>query len=136
MVDSASCPATGRPSWGSGPQTRPESARVHGGNPGEDAVLRAVVTRPERSFNQDPLLAFRLLADIALRALSLAVNDPATAVEAIDSLEGLLSLLAVRTERAEQLADDAGVVRIALATGTPGRARPGGCPACEITRDG
>lgn len=94
------------------------------------------MTRPERSFNQDPLLAFRLLADIALRALSLAVNDPATAVEAIDSLEGLLSLLAVRTERAEQLADDAGVVRIALATGTPGRARPGGCPACEITRDG
>jgi uncharacterized membrane protein len=89
-------------------------ADVHGGDPGQDVVLRAVVTGPERSFNQDPLLAFRLLADIALRALSPAVNDPATAVEAIDSLEGLLSLLAARTERADQLADEAGVVRIVL----------------------
>jgi uncharacterized membrane protein len=89
-------------------------ADVHGGNPGKDVVLRAVVTGPERSFNQDPLLAFRLLADIALRALSPAVNDPATAVEAIDSLEGLLSLIAARTEPAEQVTDDAGVVRIVL----------------------
>lgn len=89
-------------------------ADVHGGDPGQDAVLRAVVTGPERSFDQDPLLAFRLLADIALRALSPAVNDPATAVEAIDSLEGLLSLLAARTGRADQLADDAGAVRVIL----------------------
>ena len=89
-------------------------ADVHGGDPGQDVVLRAVVPGPERSFNQDPLLAFRLLADIALRALSPAVNDPATAVEAIDRLEGLLALLAARTERAEQLTDDAGVVRVVL----------------------
>ena len=89
-------------------------ADVHGGDPGQDAVLRAVVTGPERSFDQDPLLAFRLLADIALRALSPAVNDPATAVEAIDSLEGLLSLLAARTGRADQLADEAGAVRVVL----------------------
>jgi uncharacterized membrane protein len=89
-------------------------ADVHGGDLGDNFVLRAVVTGPERSFNQDPLLAFRLLADIALRALSPAVNDPATAVEAIDSLEGLLSLLAARTDRADQLIDDAGVVRVIL----------------------
>jgi uncharacterized membrane protein len=89
-------------------------ADVHGGNPGQDAVLRAVITGPERSFDQDPLLAFRLLADIALRALSPAVNDPATAVEAIDSLEGLLSLLATRTARADQLTDDAGILRVII----------------------
>ncbi len=89
-------------------------ADVHGGDPGQDAVLRAVVTGPERSFDQDPLLAFRLLADIALRALSPAVNDPATAVQAIDSLEGLLSLLAARTGRADQLTDEAGAVRVIL----------------------
>jgi hypothetical protein len=35
-------------------------ADVHGGDPGQEAVLRAVVTGPERSFDQDPLLAFRL----------------------------------------------------------------------------
>ncbi len=89
-------------------------ADVHGGDPGQAAVVRAVVTGPERSFAQDPLLAFRLLADIALRALSPAVNDPATAVQAIDSLEGLLSLLATRTNRGDQLTDDAGAVRVIL----------------------
>jgi uncharacterized membrane protein len=89
-------------------------ADVHGGDLGQYAVLRAVVTGPERSFHQDPLLAFRLLADIALRALSPAVNDPATAVEAIDSLEGLLDLLAARTGRADQLTDEAGTVRVTL----------------------
>ena len=65
-------------------------------------------------FRSDPLLAFRLLADISLRALSPAVNDPATAVEAIDSLEGLLGLLAARAGRADQLADEAGAVRVVL----------------------
>jgi uncharacterized membrane protein len=89
-------------------------ADVHGGDPGEGAVLRAVVTGPERSFAQDPLLAFRLLADIALRALSPAVNDPATAVQAIDSLEGLLNLLASRTNRGDQLTDGVGAVRVIL----------------------
>jgi uncharacterized membrane protein len=89
-------------------------ADVHGGDLGDDLVLRAVVSGPERSFNQDPLLAFRLLADIALRALSPAVNDPATAVEAIDSLEGLLGLIAARTDRADQLTDAAGAVRVIL----------------------
>ena len=89
-------------------------ADVHGAGPGEQAVLQAAVTGTERSFDQDPLLAFRLVADIGLRALSSAINDPATAVEAIDSLEGLLSLLAARTVPAEQLADDGGVVRVVL----------------------
>ncbi len=89
-------------------------ADVHGGDPGQEAVLHALVTGPERSFDQDPLLAFRLLADIALRALSPAVNDPATAVQVIDRLEGLLGLLATRAGRAEQLADEAGTARVIL----------------------
>lgn len=87
-------------------------ADVHGGDPGQQAVLRALVTGLERSFDQDPLLAVRLLADIALRALSPAVNDPATAVQAIDSLEGLLGPLATRTRPTEQLADDNGAIRV------------------------
>jgi uncharacterized membrane protein len=89
-------------------------ADVHGGDPGEQAVLRSLVTGPERSFDQDPLLAVRLLADIALRALSPAVNDPATAVQAIDSLEGLLGPLAARIGPAEQLADGSGATRVLL----------------------
>ncbi|MGD0701071.1 MAG: DUF2254 family protein [Trebonia sp.] len=89
-------------------------ADVHGGDPGKQAVLRALVTGPERSFVQDPLLAVRLLADIALRALSAAVNDPATAVQALDSLEGLLGPLAARTGPTDQLTDDKGVIRVIL----------------------
>jgi uncharacterized membrane protein len=89
-------------------------ADVHGGDPGQQAVLRALVTGPERSFDQDPLLAVRLLADIALRALSPAVNDPATAVQAIDSLEGLLGPLASRTAPTDQLTDDHGHIRVIL----------------------
>jgi uncharacterized membrane protein len=90
------------------------AADVHGGDPGRHAVLRALVTGPERSFDQDPLLAVRLLTDIALRALSPAVNDPATAVQAIDSLEGLLGPLATRGAPTNQLADDTGAIRVIL----------------------
>lgn len=52
-------------------------------------VLAGVVTGLERTFGQDLLLSFRLLADIGLRALSPAVNDPATAVQALDRLHEL-----------------------------------------------
>jgi uncharacterized membrane protein len=89
-------------------------ADVHGGDPGQQAVFRALVTGPERSFDQDPQLAFRLLADIALRAMSPAINDPATAAQAVDSIEGLLGPMAVRARPAGQLADDAGAVRVIL----------------------
>ena len=44
-------------------------ADIHGGDVPDDLVERAVVRGVERSFDQDPLLAIRLLADIALRAL-------------------------------------------------------------------
>jgi uncharacterized membrane protein len=80
-----------------------------------DRVVRAAVVRgAERSFDQDPMLAVRLLADIGLRALSPAVNDPATAVDAIDATEGLLRALAVRELWVGDLADRYGVPRIRL----------------------
>ncbi|MGH9279376.1 MAG: DUF2254 family protein [Acidimicrobiales bacterium] len=50
----------------------------------------------ERSFDQDPLLGIRLLVDIALRGMSPAVNDPTTAVEVIDVLDGLLARIVDR----------------------------------------
>ena len=89
-------------------------ADVHGGDLGQQAVLRAIVPGRERTFDQDPLLAFRLLADIALRALSPAINDPATAVQVLDCLESLLGPLAARNALAGQLADADGVIRVML----------------------
>jgi uncharacterized membrane protein len=58
--------------------------------------VASCVTGVNRSFNQDPLLAFRLLSDIGLRALSPAINDPATAVDVMDGIVGLLFLIAPR----------------------------------------
>jgi uncharacterized membrane protein len=89
-------------------------ADVHGSDLGQQAILRAIVPGRERTFDQDPLLAFRLLADIALRALSPAINDPATAVQVLDCLESLLGPLAARNALAGQVADADGVIRVML----------------------
>jgi len=59
-------------------------------------VLKALQLGPERTFDQDPALALRLLADIALRALSPAINDPTTAVQAVDAISDLLRVLVRR----------------------------------------
>ena len=40
---------------------------LHGGEVADTAILAALVTGHERTFHQDPLFAFRLLADIAMR---------------------------------------------------------------------
>jgi uncharacterized membrane protein len=66
----------------------------------------------DRTFDQDPLFGFRLLNDLALRAMSTAVNDPATAVQAIDSIEGLLCTLAPRHLAIGQVIDAGGAPRV------------------------
>ena len=90
-------------------------AYLHGGEVADTAVLAGLVTGPERTFQQDPLFAFRLLADIALRALSAAVNDPATAVQVLDTIESLLQALVSRDLDVAEVTDDAGTVRMVLA---------------------
>jgi uncharacterized membrane protein len=50
----------------------------------------------ERTFEQDPKYAIRLLVDIAIKALSPAVNDPTTAVQALDQIEDLVVRLGRR----------------------------------------
>jgi uncharacterized membrane protein len=90
-------------------------ADLHGGEVPDAAVVGGLVTGPERTFDQDPLFAFRLLADIALRALSPAVNDPATAVQVLDTIESLLQALASRDLDVADVADHTGTVRVVLA---------------------
>jgi uncharacterized membrane protein len=55
-----------------------------------NALLKAIRMGTRRTFEQDPKYAIRLLVDIAIRALSPAVNDPSTAVQALDHIEDLL----------------------------------------------
>ncbi|MFD9129956.1 DUF2254 domain-containing protein [Kitasatospora sp. NPDC059571] len=55
-----------------------------------------VVHGQSRTVEQDPAYGLRLLVDIAVRALSPAVNDPTTAVQALDQIEEALVRLAPR----------------------------------------
>ena len=89
-------------------------ADLHGGEVADAAVLAGLVTGQERTFGQDPLFAFRLLADIGMRALSPAVNDPATAVQVLDTTESLLRVLVSRDLDVAQVTDDTGTVRVVL----------------------
>ena len=80
--------------FGETAQQQAPVAVVHGSaDPSLDAVVvKAIRTGAERTFEQDPALAFRVLADIALRAVSAAINDPTTAVQVLDSEESLLRM--------------------------------------------
>lgn len=89
-------------------------AEVHGGELPDETVLRGLVVGDERTFDQDPLLAVRLLADIAVRALSAAVNDPATAVQALDQLEDLLGWAAAARLEPLRRTDGDGVERLVV----------------------
>ena len=44
----------------------------------------------ERTLEQDPAFAFRIIVDIASKGLSPAINDPTTAVLAVDQVHHLL----------------------------------------------
>ena len=63
----------------------------HAGDALPEIKLRnSVAIGGERTLEQDPLFAFRILVDMASKALSPAVNDPTTAVLAIDQIHHLL----------------------------------------------
>jgi uncharacterized membrane protein len=53
----------------------------------------------ERTIEQDPAFALRVLVDVAIRALSPAVNDPTTAVQVLDYIEDLLLAIGRREIR-------------------------------------
>ncbi len=63
---------------------------------GADALRGCVAMGSERTIEQDPRFVFRILVDIASRALSPAINDPTTAVLAIDQIHHLLLCLGRR----------------------------------------
>jgi uncharacterized membrane protein len=90
--------------------------RVHGGKQAidEPALVDAIALGSERTFEQDPKYAIRLLVDIAIRALSPAVNDPTTAVQALDQIEDLLLRLGRRRLEIGALRDRAGALRLVV----------------------
>ncbi|MGA8051870.1 MAG: DUF2254 domain-containing protein [Burkholderiales bacterium] len=84
--------------------------------PDERALRATVALGAERTLEQDPLFAFRILVDIAIKALSPAINDPTTAVVAIDQIHRLLRELGRRELRGETIRDRLGQVRVIFHT--------------------
>jgi uncharacterized membrane protein len=93
--------------------------RLYG--PGAEALNPADLSRcvslgPERTLEQDPAFGFRIIVDIANKALSPAINDPTTAVLAIDQLHHLLLVLAQRELATGVVRDPSGEVRVVYRT--------------------
>jgi uncharacterized membrane protein len=82
----------------------------------EKELWRAFRLADERTFEQDPKYPIRLLVDIAIKALSPAVNDPTTAVQAIDQIEDLLRRLGRRNLEDVHAEDRQGIVRLIYPT--------------------
>jgi len=90
--------------------------RVYGApSPLPEETLRAAIELGgERTFEQDPKYAIRLLVDIAIKALSPAVNDPTTAVQALDQIEDLLIRLGRRRLEIGAFRDVQGNLRLLM----------------------
>jgi uncharacterized membrane protein len=83
----------------------------------DDAILRSSIAfGSERTLEQDPTFAIRIVVDIALRALSPAINDPTTAVLAIDQLHRMLRLVGKRNLRTDEISDRWGQLRVIFRT--------------------
>ena len=80
----------------------------------EQQLKLAIDIGDERTFEQDPKYAIRLLVDIAIKALSPAINDPTTAVQALDQIEDLLLRLGTRSLNIGNYYDDTGCLRLVV----------------------
>lgn len=78
----------------------------------EATVREALWLGPQRIIDNDPAYGIRLLVDVAIRALSPAVNDPTTAISVIDRLDGLLRVLAGLRLEDNRVRDASGTVRL------------------------
>ncbi len=68
-----------------------------GAAPSPAAIRKLVRIGPARTLEQDPAYGIRMLADIAIRAVSPAINDPTSAVQVLDQIDDILRRLAGRS---------------------------------------
>lgn len=86
--------------------------RVYGGQVDAGDLRSRIALGPERTLAQDPAFGLRIIVDAAAKALSPGVNDPTTAVVAIDQLHDLLQFLGSRRLRAGEHVDLDGRLRL------------------------
>jgi uncharacterized membrane protein len=81
-----------------------------------DALCHSVAVGQERTLEQDPAFAFRIIVDIASKGLSPAINDPTTAVLALDQLHHLLRDVGRRQLDDARVRDATGQLRLVYPT--------------------
>lgn len=84
----------------------------HGDETVTSSIERHLVTGGERTQRQDTAFGIRQLVDAASRALSPAVNDPTTAVQAIHRMTDLLARVVGRPDPTPWFTDTDDVVRV------------------------
>jgi uncharacterized membrane protein len=82
----------------------------------DDELRSCVAVGPERTMEQDPTFGFRILVDIALKGLSKAINDPTTAVLAIDQIHRVLRVAGIRRLQDDSIVDANGRVLVIART--------------------
>jgi uncharacterized membrane protein len=92
--------------------------RIFGDAPrlSDDDLRNSVAIGHERTMEQDPMFSFRIIVDIASKALSPAINDPTTAVIAIDQIHHLLRDIGRRYLAESQERDAQGQLRLIYRT--------------------
>ena len=79
-------------------------------------LLDNIVLERERTLEQDPAFAFRIIVDVAAKALSPAINDPTTAVIALDQVHNLLREVGRRRLSSGMVHDSTGQLRLIYRT--------------------
>jgi hypothetical protein len=74
----------------------------------DQRMREAIASGAERTMEQDPAFAFRIIVDIAENALSPAINDPTTGVLSIDQIQFLLQEVGKRDLNTGNICDDSG----------------------------
>ena len=85
---------------------------VYGEPPRYQELMSALNLGRNRTLYQDPAYGLRQLVDIAIQALSPAINQPTTAIQVIDRLEDILRRIASSPRLTGCYADSAGRVRL------------------------
>ncbi|MEY4175459.1 MAG: hypothetical protein RI900_2624 [Actinomycetota bacterium] len=86
--------------------------QTSGSIPTAEEIVGQFALGHERTMHQDPRFALRQLVDIAIRALSPAVNDPTTAAQTVDRITDLVATVVHLPDPVVWYADASGVARL------------------------
>lgn len=94
--------------------------QIYGGEslPDDRTLFDHLAFGSERTPEQDPALALRVVVDISLKALSPAINDPTTGEQMLDRVEDLLADLVQRDLHTGVFRDDRNIPRLVFPTPT------------------